>query len=70
MPDRSTVVKELEDVYHLPGMISAAEVDCLFQLARFNQDRGVIVEIGSWKGKSTVAPARGSANGTEEKSTP
>jgi hypothetical protein len=30
-------VKELEDVYRLPGMLSAAEVDCLFQLARFNQ---------------------------------
>ncbi|HEY2919039.1 MAG TPA: class I SAM-dependent methyltransferase [Candidatus Binatia bacterium] len=61
------MVKELDDVYHLPGMLTAAEVDCLFQLGQFDQCQGVIVEIGSWKGKSTVALARGSAKGTHEK---
>jgi predicted O-methyltransferase YrrM len=60
-------VKELDDVYHLPGMLTPAEVDCLFQLGQFNQRQGVIVEIGSWKGKSTVALARGSAKKTDEK---
>jgi predicted O-methyltransferase YrrM len=60
-------VKELDDVYHLPGMLTAAEVDCLFRLGQFNQCQGVIVEIGSWKGKSTVALARGSAKGSNEK---
>jgi MMP 1-O-methyltransferase len=59
-------VKELDDVYHLPGMLTPAEVDCLFQLGQFNQRQGVIVEIGSWKGKSTVALARGSAKKTDE----
>jgi MMP 1-O-methyltransferase len=60
-------VKELDDVYHLPGMLTPVEVDCLFQLGQFNQRQGVIVEIGSWKGKSTVALARGSAKKTHEK---
>ena len=60
-------MKELDDVYHLPGMLTPAEVDCLFQLGQFNQRQGVIVEIGSWKGKSTVALARGSAKNTDEK---
>jgi len=60
-------VKELDDVYHLPGMLTPDEVDCLFQLGQFNQRQGVIVEIGSWKGKSTVALARGSAKKTREK---
>jgi hypothetical protein len=48
-------VKELDDVYHMPGMLTPAEVDCLFQLGQFNQRPGVIVEIGSWKGKSKAA---------------
>jgi predicted O-methyltransferase YrrM len=60
-------VKELDDVYHLPGMLMPAEVDCLFQLGQFNQRQGAIVEIGSWKGKSTVALARDSAKKTQEK---
>jgi MMP 1-O-methyltransferase len=60
-------VRELDDVYHLPGMLTPDEVDCLFQLGQFNQRQGVIVEIGSWKGKSTVALARGSAKKTHEK---
>jgi predicted O-methyltransferase YrrM len=60
-------MKELEDIYQLPGMLSTAEVDCLFQLARFHQAPGVIVEIGSWKGKSTVALARALARGSHER---
>ena len=60
-------MKELEDVYPLPGMLTYAEVDCLFKLGQFNQRDGVIVEIGSWKGKSTVALARGAAKSHGEK---
>ncbi len=56
-------MKALDDVYTLPGMLTPAEVDCLFQLGQFDQCAGVIVEIGSWKGKSTVALARGAAKG-------
>jgi len=60
-------MKELDDVYHLPGMLTLAEIDCLFQLGQFNRYNGVIVEIGSWKGKSTVALARGASKVHNEK---
>ncbi len=54
-------MKELEDVYPLPGLLTAGEVDCLYRLGQINHCSGVIVEIGSWKGKSTVALARGAS---------
>lgn len=62
-----SIVKELEDVYILPGMLTLAEVDCLYRLGQFNERPGVIVEIGSWKGKSTVALARGAARAHDER---
>ena len=54
-------MKELKDVYRLPGMLTYAEVDYLYHLGQFNQREGAIVEIGSWKGKSTIALALGAA---------
>ena len=54
-------MKELEDVYPLPGMLTPGEVDCLYRLGQINHCSGVIVEIGSWKGKSTIALARGAS---------
>ena len=52
---------ELADVYQAPGMLTATEVDFLYRLGRLNHCGGVIVEIGSFKGKSTIALARGAA---------
>jgi MMP 1-O-methyltransferase len=60
-------VKELADVYKVPGMLTAHEVDCLFLLGQIDHCDGVIVEIGSWKGKSTIALARGAATTHREK---
>lgn len=60
-------MKELESAYKLPGMLTQHEVDCLYQLGQFNDQKGVIVEIGSWKGKSTVALALGAAKVHSEK---
>lgn len=60
-------MKELDDVQQLPGMLTEDEVECLFKLGRFNERAGVIVEIGSWKGKSTVALARGACQSHHEK---
>lgn len=60
-------MKELDHVYTLPGMISQAELDCLYQLGQFNGCEGAIVEIGSWKGKSTIALACGAAKIQKDK---
>jgi hypothetical protein len=38
-------------------MLTLSEVDCLYQLGQINHCEGVIVEIGSWKGQSTIALA-------------
>ena len=54
-------MKELENIDSLPGMLTSTEVECLFKLGQFDQAQGVIVEIGSWKGKSTAALALGAA---------
>jgi MMP 1-O-methyltransferase len=60
-------VKNLRDVYSVPGMLSRDEVDCLYRLGQVNHCAGVIVEIGSWKGKSTIALARGASITHKEK---
>lgn len=60
-------MKELEDVYKVPGMLTRDEVDCLYRLGQVNHCQGVIVEIGSWKGKSTIALARGASTVHGEK---
>jgi len=54
-------IKELQDVYLVRGMLTFDEVDCLYRLGQINHCNGVIVEIGSYKGKSTIALARGAA---------
>jgi MMP 1-O-methyltransferase len=60
-------MKELEDVYAVPGMLTRDEVEYLYRLAKCNRGKGVIVEIGSRKGLSTVALARGTAAVNGEK---
>ena len=59
-------MENLQDVDRIPGMLTVAEVECLYQLGQFDQSPGVIVEIGSWKGKSTVALALGAAKTHKE----
>jgi len=60
-------MRELEDIHRIPGLLTEAEVKCLFQLGQFDGCQGVIVEIGSWKGKSTAALARGASRAHDEK---
>ena len=45
------------------GWLTQDEARALFEAARGCTGRGVIVEIGSWKGKSTIFLARGSQLG-------
>src|SRR5438876_7135452 len=43
----------------VPGWLTPNEGHALYEAARACTGRGVIVEIGSWKGKSTICLARG-----------
>jgi MMP 1-O-methyltransferase len=49
----------------VPGWLTDEEGEALYQLARSCTGKGVIVEIGSWKGKSTVCLGVGSRDGEE-----
>jgi MMP 1-O-methyltransferase len=47
----------------VPGWLTDEEGEALYELAKRCDGRGVIVEIGSWKGKSTICLGRGSRAG-------
>jgi MMP 1-O-methyltransferase len=47
----------------VPGWLTDEEGEALYELARSCTGKGVIVEIGSWKGKSTVCLGVGSQDG-------
>ena len=47
----------------VPGWLTDEEGAALYELAKRCDGRGVIVEIGSWKGKSTICLALGSRAG-------
>jgi predicted O-methyltransferase YrrM len=61
MNDFETRVKPL--IADVPGWLTDEEGEALYELARSCAGRGVIVEIGSWKGKSTVCLGLGSQAG-------
>lgn len=62
---------ELEETKRLAdqveGWLTDKEGELLYNLARNCTGRGVIVEIGSWKGKSTVWLGQGSKRGKQVK---
>jgi MMP 1-O-methyltransferase len=60
MSDFAPVKELIEDV---PGWLTDEEGQALFELARDCSGTGVIVEIGSWKGKSTICLGLGSRAG-------
>ena len=57
--DRQT--KQYVDAIH--GWLRDDEARCLYRIASACTGKGVIVEIGSWKGKSTVCLGRGTQQG-------
>jgi predicted O-methyltransferase YrrM len=59
--DFHTHVKPL--IADIPGWLTDEEGEALYELARTCTGTGVIVEIGSWKGKSTVCLGLGSQAG-------
>jgi hypothetical protein len=54
---------DFASVMAITGLMSRAEVKCLYERAQEASGQGVIVEIGSYRGLSTVALARGSMKG-------
>jgi predicted O-methyltransferase YrrM len=60
--DFQTRVKPL--IADIPGWLTDEEGEALYELARSCPGNGVIVEIGSWKGKSTVCLGLGSQAGS------
>ncbi len=48
------------------GMLTEREGEFLYSLARNGPGEGVIVEIGSWKGKSTIWLAKGTQHANRE----
>jgi predicted O-methyltransferase YrrM len=61
-------VNEFQDrvkplIADVPGWLTDEEGEALYELARRCTGRGVIVEIGSWKGKSTICLGLGSRAG-------
>ncbi len=58
--DRDEIVALLEDVQ---GWLSTSEGSFLYDQAKRCSGQGVIVEIGSWKGRSTIWLGRGSKLG-------
>jgi len=54
---------DFASVMAINGLMRRAEVKCLYERAQEASGQGVIVEIGSYRGLSTVALARGSMKG-------
>src|SRR5438270_4458350 len=61
MSEFDTRVKPL--IADVPGWLTDEEGEALYDLARACTGKGAIVEIGSWKGKSTVCLGLGSKAG-------
>jgi MMP 1-O-methyltransferase len=59
----SEVAPVRELIKGVPGWLSDEEGEALYQLAKDCTGKGVIVEIGSWKGKSTICLGLGSRAG-------
>jgi hypothetical protein len=54
---------DLSLIANIPGWLTTREANLLYALATKCTGKGVILEIGSWKGRSTVCLARGSLDG-------
>lgn len=52
---------------NIDGWLTEKESELLYNLAKKCQGKGSIVEIGSWKGKSTIFLGQGSKDGKQSK---
>ena len=60
---RARTLSKLGNVHQIDGWLSEAEEIALYRLARQVRAHGTILEIGSWKGKSTVCLGLGLRKG-------
>ena len=58
---------ETKLIENVDGWLTNNEAEFLYRVARNGYGKGVIVEIGSWKGKSTICLAKGSKDAKREK---
>ncbi len=64
MSKKEKIIESLENVTKsVHGWTSADELAFLYHTAKAVKGKGVIVEIGSWKGKSTIWIAQGAKDG-------
>jgi len=57
----------LQKLLNVQGWLSEKESLLLYRAAKGNLKNGIIVEIGSWKGKSTICLSKGSWDGNRNK---
>ena len=62
--EKEEVIRLIEK---MDGWLSTVEMGLLYDLAKNCKGNGVIVEIGSWKGKSTICLSKGSKRGNQVK---
>ncbi len=64
MSKKEKIIESLENVTKLVhGWTSASELEFLYYSAKAVKGKGIIVEIGSWEGKSTIWIAQGAKDG-------
>lgn len=59
--------KLVDEIFTIHGFIQKPEGQLLYQLAQSTTGQGVIVELGSWKGRSTIFLGLGSKAGSKKK---
>jgi len=58
---RTEVIRNIQKITsNVDGWLGKREGPYIYSLAKIGATRGVVVEIGSWKGKSTIWLAKGS----------
>jgi hypothetical protein len=60
---RGGLSADFASVMAVEGLMRRSEVNCLYNLAKQAVPNGVIVEIGAYRGLSTIALARGTSGG-------
>ena len=56
-------LKKIEGFHKLDGWLTDKEAMGLYHIARMLPDKSIVVEIGSWQGKSTCCIAKGLGSG-------